>query len=100
MIYYAIVRKVDGAFMPQGRGRGFTHDMPTLEKPPRLFTTRGAANRALDCWLLGDWIEVSSDSLDYGVYPEPPPVRPADRKREDMGVVLVRVEVPSTPVSQ
>ena len=94
MIYYAIVRKSDGAFMPQGRARGFTHDTPTLEKPPRLFTTRGAARLALRCWLLGEWSEVSTgDSFgDSDVRPEPPKVRPLDRRSEDMDVVPVRVE--------
>jgi len=93
MIYYGIRRKTDGAFMPQGRGRGFTHDTPTLEKPPRLFTTRGAASLALSCWLLGDWREVAGE-WDGDVYPEPPKERPADRKANEMEVVIVRVEIP------
>lgn len=98
MIYYAIRRKTDGAFMPQGRGRGFTHDMPTLEKPPRLFTTRGAASVALSCWLMGDWKEVSRGGYSddgWDVCPEPPNERPLDRKADDMEVVVVRLEIPA-----
>ncbi len=104
MIYYGIRRK-DGAFMPQGRGRGFTHDQPTFEKPPRLFTTRAAAQRALDCWLMGEWTEERTggsypfDGYDGDdVYPAPPATRPLDRHASDMEVVVVEVVVrPSLP---
>ncbi len=98
MIYYGIRRKKDGAFMPQGRARGFTHDYPTLEKPPRLFNTRGAANVALNCWLLGDWSETHHHSYGYpieddDVYPMPPAIHPLDRIADEMEIVLVEIKV-------
>lgn len=96
VIYWGIRRRSDGAFMPQGRGRGFTHDRPTFEKPPRLFVTRSAADRALDCWLLGDWsegVETSTwDGETCDRYPSPPSQRPLDRVAGDMEVVAVVLE--------
>lgn len=51
--FFAIQRKSDGAFMPQGRGRGFTADEPSISRPPRLFTTHHAAEVALTWWRKG-----------------------------------------------
>jgi hypothetical protein len=105
MRFYAIRRKSDGLFLPGGRARGFTHDMPAADRPPRLFTSKGGAKQALRCWLQGEWREVSSPRYsaigcmdgfvdgDYDCTPEPPNTPPADRVAADMEVVPVNVVV-------
>jgi hypothetical protein len=94
MTYWAIRHKPSGGFLPAGRKRGFTHDQPSTELPPRLFTKRRAAKAALRCWLMGDWKEETSGGSsyygdDYDIYPVPPSKPPADRKPEEMEVVML-----------
>ena len=95
-MYFAIRRRTDGAFLPAGRSRGFTHDEPTApdKAPPRLFVKKRAATAALKCWLQGEWSNVSRQSFEYDdadVWPEPPRTPPANRIPEDMEVVPVEL---------
>jgi hypothetical protein len=83
--YFAIRRRSDGAFLPQSsrRRHGFTSDEPTLDRPPRLFTTRHAADVALTWWKRG---------VDEGDWEED--WRTDERKSADMEVVVLSLVIP------
>jgi hypothetical protein len=99
VIFYANMRKSDGFFLPSGRGRGFTHDVPTpfYEKPPRLFVKKCAAQAALRCWLKGGWIQANgplNEDGEWDVWSEPPPQAPLDRRVEDWETVTIKLTEP------
>lgn len=90
---FAIRHKPNGSFLPAGRRRGFTHDEPTLAKPPRLFLKVGPAKCALKAWLQGEWHEKWEYSFEgdpQDVYPCPDG-KPHNRKAEDMEIVEFRL---------
>jgi hypothetical protein len=90
--YYAIQYKPTGAFLPNRHTwkdsleRGFTHDEPTFDRPPRLFTDPVSANKALRAWLKGKW-----EGGRY--YESPTPIPVPSRVASDMEVVPVRVMI-------
>lgn len=60
--FYAIRRRVDGAFLPALNSYGFTRSEPSLVDPPRLFKEKRNATQALQWWLKGESFESSSYS--------------------------------------
>ncbi len=90
MIFYAIRRKSDGAFIPTVQMRNQTSLEPQKDKPPRLFTTSQGADQALKCWLKGVW---SSEGDEDGRYPTEPKSPLSSRKASDMEVVPVSLRV-------
>lgn len=100
MSYYAIRHTPSGGYLPQTRRRtGLTHDEPTADKPPRLFTRRRDAKLALDHWLKGCLINIYKLDQHTGnerrelEYYKPD----TERRAEDMFVVKVEIEeVPDT----
>jgi hypothetical protein len=100
MNFYAIRRESDGAFMPQGRGRGFTVDEPTSNKPPRLFTTKHAADVALTWWRRGiTTVSHTPDIFEGGSEEDWRTEEIAGRDAADLRVVSVSLEVtPLTPL--
>ena len=86
--YYAIQRFSDGAFLPAGRKRGFTHDKPTKDKPPRLFTKKSSAEAALRWWKMGTWTERYSNDCPELTCQERP-----ERKDVEMEVVEIKIGV-------
>lgn len=98
--YYAIRHKPSGRLLPglpNGNRAGGTWVELSDETPPRLFRKGQYAASALTHWLQGkktvrygrsgDWWFGEDDSRYENVEPAP------DRKREDMEIVRVRVEV-------
>lgn len=81
MRFFAIRHVPTGGFLPQGKGRGYTHDAPSLTRPPRLFEQVSAAERALTWWLKGqvEW--------DFHITEAP------HRRAEDMEIVQIELEV-------
>lgn len=99
--FYLIRHKPTGFYLPQpegwnGRGGSWVEPTSADEKRPRLFMSELAAKRGLGQWLRGrhskdgyaDW--ESGHYEDCGVAIEPV----ASRKREEMEIVCVRVELP------
>lgn len=101
-VYYMIRHRPTGMHIPcpDGRsGRGGTWvELSRFPFPPRLFNTGGAAACALTWWLKGQVDAASETEDDWAGNPytiktgagEAEHV--ADRRREDMEVVSVRVE--------
>lgn len=96
MKFFAIRHKPSGGYLPAGRGRGFTHDAPSTNDPPRLFRSRKGALQALRWWLKGCLYERlvvdswSEDADRYGTIEQKAPEE--ERRAEDMEVVLLRLE--------
>ena len=104
MIFFAIRHKPTSGFLPAGRSRGYTHDMPGINIVPRLFVSKRGAQQALRCWLKGDWVGKKSSGYsspfgdsEYEEWIEVPDVPPTDRATDrvpaDMEVVRVRLDV-------
>ena len=85
--------------LPKGGGRGGSYVEPTdpTIEPPRVFFSERAAISALGMWLLGKFYEnrayashesTSYDDVDRGVIPVP------TRKREEMDIVGIEIELP------
>lgn len=55
--YFAIRHKPSGGFLPQMAAYGFTRTSPSLDEPPRLFTTKKGCEQSLRRWLEGEWYE-------------------------------------------
>lgn len=71
MIYWAIQRPSDGAFMPKlGKMQrsGYTFDEPKMDCVPRLFTRKQDAKVALGHWLKGKvkWTHDYKGDPEYG----------------------------------
>ena len=90
--FYMIRHKQTGGFLPEVN-KGYTFSEPTWQGVPRLFSTRGGAQRALTWWLNGiTSVTKTGGQWGYGE-PEYDEVwnlekRP-DRIKEDMEVILV-----------
>lgn len=93
-MFWAIKHKPSGFFLPtrsQGRNRGYTHDEPTADKPPRLFTSERNAKLALGEWLKGplhvsqyqDWQGDWDESWERGKH---------NRKADDMVIVEITIQ--------
>ncbi|MCG7629040.1 hypothetical protein MHM88_14610 [Epibacterium sp. MM17-32] len=98
--FFAIRHKPSGGFLPAPKGRGgrggsHVEPVPPSEvNPPRLFHSKHAASVALTHWLKGavtvDYVEYDFGEVDelWNLDPKP------HRKREDMEVVPVKMELP------
>lgn len=96
LFYWAIMRRADGAFLPGGKGRGFTFDEPIVGCLPRLFRRKQDAKTALTHWLAGEYHVSYSRSMDFNgvddyvsVHCEPKP----NRRAEDMEVVRIKLTI-------
>lgn len=67
MKVYAIKNIQTGLFLENTKSLSKTR-AKFSNKNPRLFTQKRAATNALNCWLLGPWIQ----KIDYEGYPEGP----------------------------
>ncbi len=86
---YAIMESGTRAFLP-GRNWGNTALEPTLERPPRLFTTRGGALRALRWWRKGRsyrFGRTGQEGMEMGLHPR------SERLGRDMLVVEIGITV-------
>ena len=94
---FAIRHKPSGGFLPVVR-YGYTHSEPSETAIPRLFTTRGGAQRALTWWLKGitvvrmlaagfSWDGPNDPEEDWDTKAMP------ERKAEDMEVVPVLLKL-------
>lgn len=97
MVYYAIRRKSDNAFLPAIVGkRGSTQAEPSITLPPRLFRRSNDARRALKWWSEGVWRCHRSGGVNYFGecdYDEELMVDKADdRDPNDMEVILLKLE--------
>lgn len=91
MNVYALRKKGTDKYLPMRRkNRGYSHDEPTDQKPPRLHFTLKSAQNTLTAWLMGCWQNETTTSGYFGedvdVYPVPM-APPTERKREDMEIV-------------
>lgn len=92
--YWAIKHTPTGYFLPaRRRGKGYTHDDPQPaggKLGPRLFHSPVGASRALKCWLMGEWREITTYS-GLGepdcAGPEPTGRKKDQRKAAEMEVV-------------
>ena len=66
--FFVINKKGTNKFLPSGRGH-YTSSEPTdgFEIPPRMFTKRSSAAKALNAWKKGSWFLKGID-LGYGYY--------------------------------
>lgn len=92
---FTIRHNPTGHYLPNprgNRGRGGSHVEPVEPnpvQPPRLFHNKAAAKIALSHWLKGALtVSYFGDDEDWHLEPKP------HRKREDMEVVPVNLELP------
>lgn len=96
--FYAIRHKPTAGFLPEV-GVGYTHSEPSTTAVPRLFTTKGGAQRALTWWLKGVHWVTHSTRFDYDYesfwdYDEEwHDKHMPERKPEDMEVIPVLLKV-------
>ena len=98
--YYVIRHKPTGRTLP-ARVLATRYEFDRLEGvlEPRLFKTERAAKNCATCWAQGEWsqeLRTESEGWEYPSYQylaEPAPQRVEGRKREDLEVVPVRLEV-------
>lgn len=96
--FYMIRHKTNGTWLPNAHGRGGrggTHQEPTINRPPRLFTKRQHANATLRWWLTGicavryggltGWDEREPDEEWYTKEP------PSPRVKEEWEVAKIQV---------
>lgn len=99
MNFYAIRKKNTNAFLPAGRGKGFTHDEPREHVPPRLFLKPQHAEAALRWWSAGEsytsW-RLKGSFVDADYAPEIETRKVEGRRKEDMEVVEVILKVENT----
>ncbi len=106
MIRYVIRHNPTGGFLPQSSSKrhGYTHDEPVTMQSnfcPRLFAREQDAKTALTWWLKGEttgkWVGGQytnvwgdyDDDVDFEWHTQ----ARVDRKKEDMAVVAVKLEV-------
>lgn len=98
--FFAIKHLPSGGFLPargtgkRGDTRGYTHDEPSTEKPPRLFTSERSAKLALGQWLAGPLVvRLVSTWAGIDGYDEREDWtrRPHSRDAKDMRVVEIEV---------
>ncbi len=94
--FYAIRHIPSGFLIPAGgKGRrGHTHQEPSATQPPRLFKDFHRANRALECYVQGKWIETTIYS--YEGEPDasgPEPKRSTARIPKDFDLIEVWLNV-------
>jgi len=108
---WAIRRKDNHHYLPMlWKSVGYSiYPSHTWQEPragvfPRLFRSKRSAQAALTAWLQGKWSKASHYSTDYGDYSAdygdadldiPVPDRVEGRRREDMEIVELRLEVVS-----
>lgn len=103
---WAIKHLPSGQIMPLlMRGHGYSYWEPALvaykSQPPRLFASRGGAQRAANAWIMGEWSMTwhrrgtsaeADDHFNVGVRAKP------ERKKEDLEVVAALVSFASLKI--
>lgn len=98
---YAIRHRPTGGWIPARRGRGGSHDEPTLGVLPRLFPSIHSATSFLSQWLLGKHVRHVTHGTHSGVVfgsfgdgdDEEVVIKPVpSRKKEEMEIVVFRAE--------
>jgi hypothetical protein len=85
--YYYIIMSKDGkSWIPTKKNRNSTSVNLTDKEPPRLFSSRGDALRAIKWWKQGVYYSVSTG----GGYNEHLKVRKI-KEREEIGLIIVEV---------
>lgn len=77
-----------GAGTWHGRGGSFAEPCEPSTKPPRIFHQEGAAKRALNAWLKGQWHCSRGFDDFHNEYYEETSIEPKpERRAEDMEIV-------------
>ena len=87
-LFFAILHRPSGGFLPAVRGFGFTRTEPTKTEPPRLFAKIGPCRQALNYWLEGEHFEGLDN--DEGVTIVKVTPRP-ERKLSSMEIVEIEL---------
>lgn len=98
--YFVIRHKPTGRLLPaRVLATHYEFDRPEGTQEPRLFRTERAAKNCATCWAQGGWVrELRTDSEgwefpSYDYLAEPIPTAVEGRKREDLEVVPVTLEL-------
>jgi len=98
--YFAVKHLPSGGYLPEVKGwhgRGGSFAVPTDPRSarPRLFHSPHAAKSYLGSWLKGEYhTSRGQDSFSGEYYEDTSIVPKPDRRREDMEVVPINVEMP------
>ena len=91
--FLAIRHRPSGGLLPNVRGYGFTRVEPSITDPPRLFSSKGPAQQALNYWVQGEFTEKPDYDSDFGSQLTLHCRKRPDRRAEEMEIVEVEIVV-------